>query len=300
MKLLFGVLERLVPAVLLASGVTLLMAGLLSYAPSATFGEESPAPTFVAGDPAFTPGSPPSPTSDGSPDATPFPPGGTPLPSPTDDPALSPVPSGPPKPAGSPTAPGTVGSPTPAVSPTEPGASTPRPSAPPSIGGARASRIVIPSLRIDLPVVPGDLEVRGNRNFYPLCDVAQYLMEFGQPGEVGTAYIYAHAQRGMFLPLLRASWRNNGKEMLGALVEVYTTDSKLHLYEIFRVKRHALDLKLALNLEPGEHRLVLQTSEGPEGTIPKLQVAARPIGVVPAKPADAMPDANPRACPPRR
>ncbi|MDQ3937097.1 MAG: sortase [Chloroflexota bacterium] len=166
--------------------------------------------------------------------------------------------------------------------------------------GARASRIVISSLRIDLPIVPGDLKVRGNRNFYPLCDVAQYMMEFGQPGEVGTTYIYAHAQRGMFLPMLRASRRNNGQEMIGARVEVYTTDSKVHVYEIFRVKRHATNLKLAFNVAPDEHRLVLQTSEGPEGVIPKLQVAARPISVRDAKPRDAMPAAKPRACPPRR
>ena len=145
----------------------------------------------------------------------------------------------------------------------------------------------------------GDAQVRGNRDNYPLCDVAQYLTYFGHPGQAGTAYIYAHAQRGMFLPLLRASQRDDGAEMIGALVEVYTADSKLHLYEIYRVKRHARDFSLANDVPPGEHILVLQTSEGTAGHIPKLQVAARPLTILPADPAAANPRPNPRPCWPR-
>lgn len=252
---------RLAPAFLLAGGVTLLTAGLLTYAPAGVGGQ--PAGTPIAGDPASTPGSLP----------------GTPRPSvmPTD----------------APPAPGYLPGDTPL--PTEPVTPAPTPAS-----DAIATRITIPSLRIDLPIVAGDLDVPGNRNNYPLCDVAQYMTVLGQPGEQGTAYIYAHAQRGMFLPMLRASWRNDGREMIGALVEVYTSDLRLHLYEIFRVKRHATDLSLAFELEPGEHRLVLQTSEGPEGTIPKLQVAARPISVVPSTATEALPEPQPRPCPPPR
>jgi len=166
-------------------------------------------------------------------------------------------------------------------------------------GNGRASRIVIPSLGIDLPVVSGVLRVRGNRNNYPLCDVAQYLTAFGPPGHVGATYIYAHAQRGMFLPMLRASRRNGGAEMIGARVEVYTNDLKLHIYQIFRVKRHSTTLNIAYNLAPGEHRLVLQTSEGTAGHRPKLQVAARPVRVVEATAAQALPRTKPRVCLPR-
>jgi hypothetical protein len=151
-------------------------------------------------------------------------------------------------------------------------------------------------LRIDLPIMAGDAEVRGNRDSYPLCDVAQYLVYYVNPGQVGTTYIYAHAQRGMFLPLLRASQRNDGAEMIGALVEVYSADNKLHLYEIFRVKRHARDLSLANSVAPGQHMLVLQTSEGTRGHPPKLQVAARPIGILPATPEEANPVPQPRPC----
>jgi hypothetical protein len=43
----------------------------------------------------------------------------------------------------------------------------------------------------------------------------------------------------MFLPLLNASERNNGKGMIGDLVQVYTADGHVYLYEIFQVKRHS-------------------------------------------------------------
>ncbi len=174
---------------------------------------------------------------------------------------------------------------------------TPEP-APTPQHGIVASRIRVPSLGIDLPMVSGNLDFPGNVDFYPLCDVAMYLPGFVQPGQAGTTYIYAHAQRGMFAPLLKASEVHDGEGMLGALVEVYTSDSKLHVYEISRVKRHATDLSLA-EAPPGEHLLVLQTSEGPAGTVPKLQVAARPLSVVDAPESEANPEAKPRVCAPR-
>jgi hypothetical protein len=274
MHRLARLLERLVPALLLAGGATLLAAGLLSLAPSPSLGDApTPSATGSAGNPALTPGLEPSALD--------------PTPLPTAVPSFEPY-----LPVASP--------PTQTGRPSAPSAEPSPPAATPSASAEiYATRVVIPSLRIDLAVVPGDLDVRGNRNSYPLCDVAQYMVELVQPGQEGPAYIYAHAQRGMFLPMLRASTRNDGQEMIGALVEVYTSDSSLHLYEIYRVKRHATDLSLALDIEPGEHHLVLQTSEGPEGVIPKLQVAARPIGVVPSTPEEALPEAVPRACPPR-
>jgi hypothetical protein len=100
----------------------------------------------------------------------------------------------------------------------------------------------------------------------------------------------------MFLSLLEASTRNNGQELLGGLVQVYTSDDKLYLYEIFRVKRHATDFTLATDVGTDEQRLILQTSEGPRGTIPKLQVAARLLNVQAATPEEARPSPRPRAC----
>ncbi|MDQ3937359.1 MAG: hypothetical protein M3253_01620, partial [Chloroflexota bacterium] len=91
MTMLGRLLERLVPAVLLASGVTLLMAGLLSYAPPATFGDQSPEPTFVAGDPAFTPGPEVTPDPADTPSALPVLPSPTPSRSPTEGPTAGPT-----------------------------------------------------------------------------------------------------------------------------------------------------------------------------------------------------------------
>jgi hypothetical protein len=102
----------------------------------------------------------------------------------------------------------------------------------------------------------------------------------------------------MFAPLLKASQVADGAAMIGGLIEVYASNDVLHLYEIYEVKRHALDLSLATT-NPGEHILVLQTSEGPSGTIPKLQVAARPLSVVTSAHEDANPVAAPRVCLPR-
>jgi hypothetical protein len=181
----------------------------------------------------------------------------------------------------------------------EPGA-TARPTVAPTptpvaAGNAVVTRVVVPSLDIDLAVVAGDLDVPGNEGHYPLCDVAMYMVGFVNPGQPGTTYIYGHAQAGMFAPLLRASKYDDGASMIGALVQVYTDDNKLHLYEIELVKRHATDLSIT-RVPPGVHQLVLQTSEGWHGHIPKLQVAARPLTVLSASYQDAHPPAQPRVC----
>ncbi|HET7728248.1 MAG TPA: hypothetical protein VFK54_13085 [Candidatus Limnocylindrales bacterium] len=157
----------------------------------------------------------------------------------------------------------------------------------PQIGVRVATRLVIPALRIDLPVIEGP-------DGYPPCDVAMYLKELGQPGEGRAIYLYAHARRGMMLPLLEQSKVNDGRGMLGMLVQVFTSDDQLYLYEISEVRRHqrTLDRPLAATSE----ELWLQTSEGPNASYPKLQVVARPLSVAPADPAEAHPKAEPRAC----
>ncbi len=159
-----------------------------------------------------------------------------------------------------------------------------------------ATRVVIPGLGVDLPVVSEKLTVEANEPGYPLCDVAQYLEEFEDPGRPGTTYIYAHARTGMFAPLLEASLVDDGRSLIGLDALVYTNDARLHTYRIFLVKRHATDLALAYEVPPGEWRLVLQTSEGPRGTFPILQVAARLVSTAAADLNDAHPVARPRAC----
>lgn len=152
------------------------------------------------------------------------------------------------------------------------------------------TRVVVPALRIDLPVVrPPD-----DPNHFPYCDVAEFLPQLSQPGLGGTTYLYAHARTGMFLPILEESKRNNGQRMIGMLVQVYTSDDQLFLYEITRVLRHQTTLDPAFAGD-GE-RLMLQTSEGPRGTIEKTMLIAMPLGSSPADPAAAHPVAHPVAC----
>jgi len=159
-----------------------------------------------------------------------------------------------------------------------------------------ASRVVVQDLGIDLPVVSGDLEPPpGN---YPLCDVAQWLTAFAQPGMVGTTYLYAHAREGMFGPLLSASLRSDGAELIGLTADVYTSDNMLYHYRIFEVERHSTTYRLANAFGPDEQRLILQTSEGPYGTAPKLVVAATLIDSEPADPSAANPEPEPRDCRP--
>ena len=167
--------------------------------------------------------------------------------------------------------------PTPASSPTFP-------------TGRIASRIVISQLGIDLPIM---LQT-ANYGTFPLCDVALYLPELGQPGQGRATYIYAHARVGMFLPLLTTSQVNNGNGMIGDLVEVYTSDSYLFTYKIVEVDRHVLDLRDAFAANTEE--VFLQTSEGPHGTVPKLQVVATFVSAATTDPKSAHPVAHPRVC----
>jgi hypothetical protein len=156
-----------------------------------------------------------------------------------------------------------------------------------------ATRVVIESLGIDLPVIAPPAG-------YPPCNVALYFEDsrLGQPGSDHPIYIYAHARTGMFLPLLTASERSNGRAMIGAGVDVYTSDDQHYLYTITRVMRHVpsdanfLDGPVA---SPGG-TLWLQTSEGPSADKPKLQIIAEPVLVVAADHATAHPKARPVNC----
>lgn len=171
----------------------------------------------------------------------------------------------------------------------DPSASASAPASPSGAPADRvATRIVIPALGIDLPIV------EPVPNAYPLCNVAMYLTALGQPGQGRATYIYAHARTGMFLPLLTQARIDGGSHLLGMLVQVYTSDDQLFLYEIAKVLPHQLTLDTALNATT--EQLWLQTSEGPKGTVPKLQVLALPLSSGPADPAAAHPTPRPLVC----
>jgi len=227
---------RLIPALLMALGVVIITAGLLSY-----------------GDPANA--------------------GVMPSPSPSDG-SLGPAPSV------------SLGIPTDAPS-SSPGASV----APSPPGGpAVATRIVIPALQIDLPIVAGP-------SGYPYCNVAMYQTagEFGQPGEGRATYIFAHARDGMFGPIFNLVMvQHTPNKMLTDIVYVYTSDNKLYEYEITAVYPHQLTMDRAASATT--EQLWLQTSEGPHGTAGKTQVLAMPLFVGNADPKDAHPTPHPVVC----
>lgn len=175
----------------------------------------------------------------------------------------------------------------------------PQPSVAPSPAPTRvATRVVIDQLGIDLPVVA---QPNGN---YPYCNVAMYLQAAGlrQPGDGGSTYLYAHARDGMFGPLYERAilGRSGGaKSLISMIVRVYTSDDYMFEYEITRVLPHVkadshfLDGPLAVKSET----LWLQTSTGPNGSYPKLQVIAKPLFVDKVNnPADAHPKAHPVIC----
>jgi hypothetical protein len=160
-----------------------------------------------------------------------------------------------------------------------------------------ASRVVISSLGIDLPVI-----AQPNPS-YPSCNVAMYYEDprLGQPGSGRSIYLYAHARTGMFYPLYeRATLGRHGgqRSLLGLRVDVYTTDDQVYHYQITEVRprvkadNHFLDGALAVKSET----LWLQTSTGPGGQYPKLQVVAEPVFVEGATHAQAHPKAHPVNC----
>jgi sortase (surface protein transpeptidase) len=152
---------------------------------------------------------------------------------------------------------------------------------------AVATRIAIPGLGIDLPVIrpgPG----------YPPCNVAMYIQELSQPREAGVTLIYAHARKGMFLPLLERSRINNGASLIGATVKVWTSYDLVSTYRITRVRRHVTSLDGVFDI--GQEQLWLQTSEGPRGTVAKLIIVAKRVSYAAADHAAAHPTPHPVAC----
>lgn len=63
------------------------------------------------------------------------------------------------------------------------------------------SRIIIPSLEIDLPVKEAKI-VKGYWEVF--ADTAGFGLGSAYPGEVGNQVIFAHARKGLFLPLRNA------------------------------------------------------------------------------------------------
>jgi hypothetical protein len=146
---------------------------------------------------------------------------------------------------------------------------------------------VVPALGIDLAVTKSP-----PHGVYPYCNVAMsFGKPFGQPGQPRATYLFAHARDGMFGPIYELTMvKRTPSLMKGMLVNVYTSDSVLHVYQITRVLPHQLTLDGPLAAV--HDQLWLQTSEGPHGTPGKTQVVAEPRATFPATYAESHPKAR--------
>ena len=154
-----------------------------------------------------------------------------------------------------------------------------------------ATRVVVPDLGIDLAITKSPPD-----GAYPYCNVAMYLGKpFGQPGQSRATYLFAHARVGMFYPIYYLTMiKRTPNKMVGMLVDVYTSDSKLHVYKISKVLPHELTLNRAAAATHDE--LWLQTSEGPHGTPGKTEVVAEPVSISSASYAASHPKAHVVRC----
>ena len=152
---------------------------------------------------------------------------------------------------------------------------------------AKATRVAVSGLGIDLPVIRGP-------SGYPPCRVAMYHAGVSQPREPGVTFIYAHARTGMFLPLL-TRWRiDRGASLIGRTVRVWTSDSYVITYRISRVRVASNAMSGVTSL--ASERLWLQTSTGPNSTYPKLIVEATRISAARTTYAASHPTARPVRC----
>jgi len=194
-----------------------------------------------------------------------------------------------PNPTSSPSAdPAVAATPSPLITLPPLGSGGPSASAPAIPADRVVTRVRVAALNIDLPVI---------RSATVPCGVAlEYLdPHLGQPGQGRATYLYAHAQAGMFLPILTASMVSNGKKMQGMVVEVWTNDDQRFLYVLTQVRRHvpsgsAFDAPFAVTTD----QIWLQTSEG-KGTQPKIQVVGELLSQETAPDAEANPTPHPHA-----
>jgi hypothetical protein len=169
-----------------------------------------------------------------------------------------------------------------ASAPVDGGAVTPGPSGP-----GFATRVVVPDLGVDLPIVSQSAG-------YPYCNVAMYFGSLGKPGLGKATYVYDHARAGMFGPIYDLATTGHEGQMLGMTVDLYSSADRRFTYRIVEVRIH--QISMADPLSATTEQLWLQTSEGGPGTPGKTQVIADLISSAPVSAADAAPTPHPVAC----
>jgi len=128
-------------------------------------------------------------------------------------------------------------------------------------------RVAIERLGIDLPLRAGDIERDLVKQATP--EGAAFLLPGSAvPGTGDNAYIYAHARKGMFLPLWDAR--------VGDLVVVSRGAAAPLRYVVSEIHPRVPADDLASAQPTGDERLTLQTSTGPRAADPRFVVVALP------------------------
>lgn len=116
------------------------------------------------------------------------------------------------------------------------------PSAPPV-------RIIIPSLKIDLPIVEAKV-VKGY--WETSATSASHGIGSANPGEQGNMVIFAHARKGLFLPLKEVK--------TGDIVEIFTQKREFR-YQVLEIKKVTPNQVEIISQTPDE-KLTLYTCSG--------------------------------------
>ena len=181
--------------------------------------------------------------------------------------------------------PPTATPPSPFLSP----AASPSPTATPvptPVPRGTATRLVVASLKIDLPVIA----LATGKPL--LCGVAYTVPgPFGAPGDPKAVYIAGMPVKGGLLPISTAVVA--GHSLKGTEVQVFTSADLVYTYTVTGLHRHALNLKLAAAATTPQ--LWIQTG----GDLPgEIQLVADQTGSGEAADhASAHPVAKPSVCP---
>ena len=128
-------------------------------------------------------------------------------------------------------------------------------------------RVKVLRLGIDLPIREGVVERDVDQQQTPE-GYAFHLPGSAIPGDVGNAYLYAHARRGMFLGLWDAR--------VGDVVEIATPDGRTLVYVVAEVRPRVSPTDVSVARSTPDERLTLQTSTGPSPEDPRFVVIAVP------------------------
>lgn len=132
----------------------------------------------------------------------------------------------------------------------------------PAESGIVATRIQVPRLGIDLPVVEGD-------GVDAPLHMAAHYPGTAWPGGGSNIYLYAHARQQMFQSLWNAQ--------LGDLVYLDLVDGSERVYQVTKIEPDIAWNDLSVLDPTPTEQLTLQTCTGTQDTDPRFLVIATPV-----------------------